>query len=51
MKKFGEGTGKEFLKSEVERMIISLRKKQEAADSIRCFKRVDPGQRINPALA
>lgn len=45
----GEGTGKEFLKTEIERMIMILRKKQECADGVRIFRRVDPGAKPNPS--
>lgn len=48
LKKFipGEGSGKEFLKSEIERMINVLRKKQEVGQSIHIFRRVEQGAKI-----
>ena len=48
LKKFipGEGSGKEFLKQEIERMINLLRKKQEVSLGIHTFRRVEPGAKI-----
>jgi hypothetical protein len=50
LKKFipGEGSGKDFLKSEVDRMIGILSKKQECGHGVHVFKRVEPGAKVNP---
>ena len=43
LKKFipGEGSGKEFLKTEVERMIGILRKKQDVGGGVHTFRRME----------
>jgi hypothetical protein len=37
----GEGSGKEFLKSEIEKMITILRQKHEISKGVHVFKRLD----------
>lgn len=36
-----EGSGKEFLKAELERMIVILRKKHDVGQGVHVFKRLD----------
>ena len=53
LKKFipGEGSGKDFLRAEIERMIGILRKKQEMGDGIHIFRRVEPNAKLTSVQA
>ena len=41
--------GKDFLKTEIERMISVLRRKQDCGQGVRTYRRVDPGVKSTQA--